>query len=104
MFCATHSIFCCEYIYVSEEVISGVPAQSALVTSQLLVVSEQLLYCIHCRRWEVVFRGAHRVPASCVHIVTSGLEVRTALGVVTFTVSESTLTSLPLAALAGGEE
>ena len=42
MFCATHSIFCCEYIYVSEEVISRVPAQSALVTSQLLAVPEQL--------------------------------------------------------------
>ena len=52
----------------------------------------------------MVFHRAHRVPTLSVHIVTSGLEVRTALGVVTFSVSESALASLPLAALAGGEE
>ena len=84
--------------------ISRVLVQSACVTGQSQPDPEQLLYCIHCRRWEVVFRRAHRVPASCVHIVTSGLEVRTALGVVTFSVSESALASLPLAALAGGEK
>ena len=83
--------------------ISRALLQSSCVTGESEPHPEQLLYCIHCCRFEVLCRSAHRVqfrvPALFVHIVTSGLEVRTALGVVTFSVAESILDSLPLAAL-----
>ena len=107
---STYDLFCCEYISISSEVVSKALLQSSSITGESEPHPEQLWYCVHCCRFEVSCRSAHRVqfrvPALFVHIITSGLQVtgvglqvHTALGVITFSVAESVLDSLPISAL-----